>query len=169
MMWHKCKWCGKSDVMWHKLKWCGIRDKYLFLLSYYNEGIGLPAYPQKSRILGHYPKICKSGIIFHFIAKKYLIRPLIHQCEAFLLENLSVGNVFTVLQYTIDCEADRKLKEKCAKIICAKTKDVLKSDEFLKISHKCLSFLLEQNSLSASEAELFNAVCLLHYRKRSCN
>ena len=93
-----------------------------------------------------------------------MIRPLIHQCEAFLLENLSAGNVFTVLQYTIDCEADNKLlKAKCAEVISTKTKEVLKSDEFLKISRKCLEFLLEQNSLSAPEVELFNAVCTLDF------
>ena len=67
-----------------------------------------------------------------------------------------------MLQYTIDCEADSKLKAKCDEIICAKTKDVLKSDEFPKISSKCLAFLLDQNSLNASEAELFISVCLLH-------
>ena len=92
-----------------------------------------------------------------------MVRPLIRYCEAFLLENLSAGNVFTVLQYTIDCETDKKLKDKCAEIICAKTKDVLKSDEFLKISSKCLEFLLDQDSLSAPEVELFNSVCPLDF------
>ena len=91
-----------------------------------------------------------------------MLHSLIHHCEAFLLECVNTENVFTMLQYTFDCEADRKLKEKCTEIISAKTKDVLKSDEFLKISHKCLEFLLGQNSLSAPEADLFNAVSLIH-------
>ena len=90
-----------------------------------------------------------------------MVRPLIRYCEAFLLDNLSAENVFTVLQHTIDCEADKKLKDKCAETICTETKDVLKSDGFLKISSKCLEFVLAQNSLCASEAELFNAVCSL--------
>ena len=64
-----------------------------------------------------------------------------------------------MLQYTIDCESDKKLKDKCSEVICAKTKNVLKSDEFLKISSKCLEFLLDQESLAAPEAEVFNAVC----------
>ena len=102
------------------------------------------------------------NFVLYLLAKKYLVRPLIRHCESFLLGNLCAKNVFTVLQYTIDCESDKKLTEKCSKIICAKTKDVLKSDGFLKISHKCLMFLLDQNSLSASETELFNAVTLIH-------
>ena len=106
-------------------------------------------------------------LILHFLAKKYLVYPLICDCETFLLDILSAENVFTVLQYTIDCEADNKLRKKCSEIICAKTKDILKSDEFLNISHKCLTFLLEQNSLTASEAELFNAVCFI-YEKLTC-
>ena len=100
----------------------------------------------------------KYFFVLYFLAKKYLIHSLIHQCEAFLLNNLSAKNVFFVLQYTIDCETDKKLKEKCVEIISAKTKEVLKNEEFLKVSLKCLTFLLEQNSLSATEAELFNAV-----------
>ena len=63
-----------------------------------------------------------------------------------------------MLQYTIDCEANSKLKAKCAEVISTKTKEVLESDAFLKISSKCLEFLLVQESLSASEAELFNSV-----------
>ena len=88
-----------------------------------------------------------------------MIHSLIHKCEAFLLNNLSAENVFSVLQYTIDYEADEKLEDKCAEIICTKTKDVLKSEEFPKISEKCLVFLLEQDSLAAPEVDLFNAVC----------
>ena len=95
---------------------------------------------------------------FVFVAKKYLVYPLILYCDEFLFTNLNAENVFSVLQYTIDCEADTKLKEKCVEIICTKTKDVLKSEEFLKISSKCLMFLLDQDSLNVSEAELFNAV-----------
>ena len=87
-----------------------------------------------------------------------MVRPLINHCETFLHDNLNAENVFSILQYTIDCEADIKLKEKCAEVISTKTKDVLKSEEFLKISSKCLMFLLDQDSLNVSEAELFNAV-----------
>ena len=43
-------------------------------------------------------------------------------------------------------------------IISTKKKGLLKSDEFLKISSQCLMFLLDQDALSVSEAELFNAV-----------
>ena len=88
-----------------------------------------------------------------------MVRPLISYCETFLINNICAENVFTVLQYTIDCESDEKLKDKCAEVLSTKTKDVLKSEEFPKISLKCLEFLLNQDSLSASEVELFNAVC----------
>ena len=108
-------------------------------------------------------KCANPKIKFLILAKKYLVRPLINHCETFLHDNLSAENVFTVLQYTMDCEADIKLTTKCAEVISAKTKEVLKSEEFLKISSKCLEFLLEQNSLAASEAELFNSVCSLNF------
>ena len=64
-----------------------------------------------------------------------------------------------MLQYTIDCESDKKLEGKCAEVLSTKTKDVLKSEEFPKISSKCLEFLLVQDSLSAPEVEVFNSVC----------
>ena len=88
-----------------------------------------------------------------------MVRPLIGLCETFLLNNICAENVFTVLQYTIDCETDKKLKDKCAEFLSTKTKDVLKSEEFPKISAKCLEFLLVQDSLTAPEVEIFNAVC----------
>ena len=105
------------------------------------------------------PKKCKlKKLYFSILAKKYLVHKLISHCETFLLNNLNVENVFTVLQYTIDCESNKKLKDRCAEVISTKTKDVLKSDEFLKISLKCLEFLLVQESLTAPEVELFNSV-----------
>ena len=100
----------------------------------------------------------KFFIILFFVAKKYLVYPLIRYCDEFLYNNLNDENVFSFLQYTIDCEANSKLKEKCVEIISTKTKGLLKSDEFLKISSQCLMFLLDQDGLSVSEAELFNAV-----------
>ena len=43
---------------------------------------------------------------------------------------------------------------------------MLQSDEFLTISLECLIFVLEQDSLCSSEAELFNSV--IKWAKSSC-
>ena len=89
---------------------------------------------------------------------KYMIKQLEYLCINYLLNNINAENVFTILQFCIDCETDSELMDACKEFIRKKTESVLKADSFLEISHKCLTVLLEQNSLNIAEVNLFEAV-----------
>ena len=89
---------------------------------------------------------------------KYLIKPLESFCINYLLETLNAENVFTVLQFCLNYQTDPQLMDGC-NLIQSKTETVLKAESFAKISHECLTFLLEQNSLNIDEVQLFQAVC----------
>ena len=95
---------------------------------------------------------------------KYMIKQLETLCINYLLNNINAENVFTILQFCIDCETDSELMYSCQSFIRNKTESVLKADSFLEISHKCLTLLLEQDSLNVAEVNLFKAVCFLSFR-----
>ena len=52
-----------------------------------------------------------------FLAMKYMIRPLESYCIDFLVENINRKNAFTILQFCVDCEVDKRLMEKCMTIL----------------------------------------------------
>ena len=92
---------------------------------------------------------------------KYLIMPLESFCINYLLDTLNAENIFTVLQFCLDCQTDARLMDGCMYFIQSKIETVLKTESFPKISHECLTFVLEQNFLCIDEAHLFQAVCFL--------
>ena len=95
---------------------------------------------------------------------KYMIRPLEAHCVNFLLENIDCENIFTIFQFCVDCDVDKRLMEKCLTILRDThwtTSDFKES--FLKLSHKCLSLFLEDDFLDAIEVYLFNAVRFFMY------
>ena len=94
-----------------------------------------------------------------------MIKQLESLCITYLLSNINAENVFTILQFCIDCETDSLLMDTCKEFIRSKTESALKADSFLEISHKCLTFLLEQDSLNIAEVHLFEAVGFLPFRK----
>ena len=108
--------------------------------------------------------ICLQFDLFLIPAMKYMIKQLETLCINYLLNNINAENVFTILQFCIDCETDSELMDTCKEFIRKKTESVLKADSFLEISHKCLTLLLEQNSLNISEVNLFEAVGFLSFR-----
>ena len=93
---------------------------------------------------------------------KYLIKALESFCINYLLDTLNAENVFTVLQFCLDCQTDSQLMYGCKEFIRSKTETVLKAESFPKISHECLAFLLEQDFLSIDELHLFLAVCFFY-------
>ena len=94
---------------------------------------------------------------------KYMIKQLESLCIDYLLNNLNAENIFTVLQFCIDCQTDSRLMYGCKEFIQCKTEDAIKAESFTKISHKCLTLLLEQQSLDIEEVRLFEAVCPYFY------
>ena len=99
---------------------------------------------------------------------KYVIKQLEPLCIDYLLNNINAGNVFTILQLCIDCQADSRLMDGCKKFIQCKTEAVIKAESFIKISHECLTLLLEQESLDIAEVRLFEAVCFYFYPQNAC-
>ena len=99
---------------------------------------------------------------------KYMIKQLETLCINYLLNNLNAGNVFTVLQFCIDCQTDLRLMEGCKRFMRFKTEAVIKAESFTKISHKCLTILLEQENLELTEVRLFEAVCFYFYPQNAC-
>ena len=97
-----------------------------------------------------------------------MIKPLELYCVDFLVKNLNVHNVFTILQFCIDCETDKRLIEACKQILRTQTRDVLNTESFREINHKCLTFLLEDDKLNIQEICLFMAVCFLKIRTTKC-
>ena len=99
---------------------------------------------------------------------KYMIKQLESLCIDYLLNNLNAENFFIVLQFCIDCQTDLRLMDDCKEFIQYQTEAVLKAESFTKISHKCLTLLLEQESLDIAEVRLFEAVCLYFYPQNTC-
>ena len=93
---------------------------------------------------------------------KYMVKQLESLCINYLLNNINAENVFTILQFCIDCETDSELMCACKKFIQNKTESVLKADSFPEISHKCLTLLLKQDPLNIAEVNLFEAVGFLN-------
>ena len=104
-------------------------------------------------------------VLFLFLGMKYLIKPLEAFCVNLLLEHLEEddSNLFTILQFCVDCEVDKRLMEKCMTMLRDNPPIwgflPLRSKSFLKINHKCLMLLLDDDFLEAQEIALFNAVC----------
>ena len=90
---------------------------------------------------------------------KYMIKPLESHCIDYLLGNFNAENIFTILQFCIDCQTDARLMDECKQFIQSKTEAVLNADSFPKISHKCLELLLKQKVLTVEELCLFKSVC----------
>ena len=96
--------------------------------------------------------------IFAFSAKFYVLPSLENHCIDFLTKNLSAKNVLGVLDQCLQWEVNPNLLGKCKEMLQTQTKEVLKSEEFLGISQKCLIVLLGQRKITATEGELFNSV-----------
>ena len=88
-----------------------------------------------------------------------MIKPLESYCIDYLLGNFNAENIFTILQFCIDCQTDARLMDECKQFIRSKTEAVLKAESFPKISQKCLELLLKQKVLTVEELCLFKAVC----------
>ena len=98
---------------------------------------------------------------------KYLIRPLEAYCVNYLLNKLSAENVFTILQFCIDIDTNSRLMDESKEFLRNQTEAVVKAESFLKISHKCLILLLEQDCLNITEVRLFEAVRLATFYRHN--
>lgn len=76
----------------------------------------------------------------------------------FLIGNINVENVLSLIQHCIDFETDPELVRKCSDFLLFRTEDVLNSEAFISISIKCLIHLLRAPCINVSEVDLFKAV-----------
>ena len=94
-----------------------------------------------------------------------MIKQLKTRCINFLVENIDVANVFTIVQYCLDVEVDKKVMENCKDFLQCEIGEMVKTDEFNHISIKCLKFLLELNHINLPEIDLFKAVSYLIFSR----
>jgi len=92
-----------------------------------------------------------------YLAKKYMLPSLADKCSEFLGENLDASNVFHVLPEAQKYE-EKDLVDHCWEVIDRETEEAVKSDGFMTIEETVLEELVERDSLSVREVELFKAV-----------
>ncbi|KAL9988071.1 hypothetical protein ACROYT_G002470 [Oculina patagonica] len=92
-----------------------------------------------------------------YLAEKYMIPCLTDECTKYLGKNLDLSNVFCVLQHAQRFE-NKNLLSCCWDLIDKETEEALKSNEFLSMERSLISQLVERNTLSIREVELFKAV-----------
>ena len=103
-------------------------------------------------------KLTGSNVIqILYLAKKYLIPSLSDECTEFLLKLLSADNVFSVLP-TADMYEEASLVEKCWEMVDENTEDAMNSEAFLDVSHEMLCSVLERDTLTVREVDIFKAV-----------
>ena len=94
-----------------------------------------------------------------YLSKKYMLPSLADKCSAYLEENLNGSNVFTVLpdvqKYAYE---EKDLLDRCWKVIEEETEEALRSDGFVTIDRAVLEEMVEKDSLTVNEVELFKAV-----------
>ena len=92
-----------------------------------------------------------------YLAKKYMLPSLADKCSEFLGENLDASNVCHVLPDAQKYE-EKGLEDHCWEVIDKQANEVVKSDGFLTIEKPVLEALVERESLTVKEVELFKAV-----------
>ena len=92
-----------------------------------------------------------------YLAKKYMLPSMADKCSAYLQENLDASNVFTVLPAAQKYE-EKDLLDHCWKVIEKETEEAVKSDGFVTIERAVLEEIVEKDSLTIKEVELFKAV-----------
>ena len=92
-----------------------------------------------------------------YLAKKYMLPSLADKCLEFLQENLDASNVFHVLPDAQKYE-EKDLVEHCWEVIDKQADEAVKSEGFVTIEKPVLEELVERDSLTVKEVELFKAV-----------
>ena len=86
-----------------------------------------------------------------------MLASLADKCSAYLQENLSGSNVFTVLPDAQKYK-EKDLLDHCWKVIEKETEEAVKSDDFVTIERSVLEEMVEKDALNIKEVELFKAV-----------
>ena len=92
-----------------------------------------------------------------YLANKYMIPSLSDECTKFLRQNLDANNVFSVLPGVLIYEEASLVKE-CWDMVDEHSEEAMYSEAFLDITHEMLSSVLQRDTLSACEVDIFKAV-----------
>ena len=94
-----------------------------------------------------------------YLAKKYMVPSLADKCTQYLQDHLDASNVFSILPSAQKYE-EIKLVDRCWKVIDVETEEAVKSDGFWTIERSLLEVVVERDTLTIKEIELFKAVDL---------
>lgn len=93
----------------------------------------------------------------NYLANKYLIKNLQQECEAFVEENISIENVLTILEGSIDFKCNL-IEETCVDFIEIHTDEILSHEYFLKTDIEIVRYLLAFDTMNCNEMKIFNLV-----------
>ena len=94
-----------------------------------------------------------------YLAKKYMVPSLADKCTEYLHDNLHASNVFSILP-SAQKYKEKSLVDQCWEVIDKQTEEAVKSDEFGTIERSFLKEVVERDTLTIKEIELFKAVDL---------
>ncbi|KAL9958783.1 hypothetical protein ACROYT_G035843 [Oculina patagonica] len=92
-----------------------------------------------------------------YVAKKYIVKSLVHECIVFLRYNLDPANVFCVLSHAQKYD-ENILVDQCWDLIDRETEEAVKSEVFATIERSLLEAVVKRDSLTIREVDLFKAV-----------
>ncbi|XP_020629815.1 BTB/POZ domain-containing protein 6-like [Orbicella faveolata] len=101
-----------------------------------------------------------------YFAKKYMVPSLANKCTEYLHNNLDPSNVFNILPSALKYE-EKTLAYRCWEVIDKQTEEAVKSDGFGTIKRALLEGVVERDTLTIKEIELFKAVDF--WATKECN
>lgn len=100
------------------------------------------------------------------LSNKYAVNDLVSSCSVFMVQQLSIKNVFNYLNVanTYNLAA---LQHCCAKLISEKTGDILELPEFLNYNKNELTIIVRLEKISCTEVKIFDN-CMKWAKQRCC-
>ena len=92
-----------------------------------------------------------------YLAKKYILPSLADRCLRYIKIHLDPSNVFSILP-AVEKYEEKNLVERCWQMIDDHTETAVKSDAFLTIERSLLEKVVQRDTLSIAEVELFKGV-----------
>eukprot|EP00112_Aurelia_sp_Birch-Aquarium-sp1_P026426 Seg937.3 transcript_id=Seg937.3/GoldUCD/mRNA.D3Y31 product="BTB/POZ domain-containing protein 2" protein_id=Seg937.3/GoldUCD/D3Y31 len=92
-----------------------------------------------------------------YLAKKYYIPSLTDECCKFLLDSLTVENVLKVLSQCVLVD-EKEMANQCLKLVRVRIRELVRTEEFLKLDLQSLKCILALNTLDIKELDGFLAV-----------
>lgn len=92
-----------------------------------------------------------------YLAEKYMVPVLAAKCINYVEASLNPDNALTVLCHARYL-AKEDLQERCWNMIDTYTNQVLESEAFLELDSETLSLLVQRNTISVKEIQMFKAV-----------